>query len=65
MSPDLTVDVDGGVAVLTLNRPERLNAYTAAMGSADAREGVAAFLERRPPSFTARLSREWEPPGQP
>ena len=30
---DLTVDVDAGVAVLTLNRPERLNAYTAEMGA--------------------------------
>lgn len=33
MSPDLTVDVDAGVAVLTLNRPEQLNAYTAEMGA--------------------------------
>ena len=33
MSPDVTVDVDAGVAVLTLNRPERLNAYTADMGA--------------------------------
>lgn len=33
MSPDLKVDVDAGVAVLTLNRPERLYAYTAEMGA--------------------------------
>ncbi|GAA4533624.1 enoyl-CoA hydratase-related protein [Mycobacterium paraffinicum] len=35
------------------------------MGGADAREGVAAFLERRPPSFTSRLSREWSEPPRP
>jgi enoyl-CoA hydratase/carnithine racemase len=33
MNTDLTVDVDAGVAVLTLNRPEHLNAYTAEMGA--------------------------------
>jgi len=32
MNSDLTVEVSHGVAVLTLNRPERLNAYTAEMG---------------------------------
>ena len=32
MSTDVTVDVNDGVAVLTLNRPEHLNAYTAEMG---------------------------------
>ncbi|BBY23020.1 enoyl-CoA hydratase-related protein [Mycobacterium stomatepiae] len=33
MSTDLVVDVDAGVAVLTLNRPEHLNVYTAEMGA--------------------------------
>jgi enoyl-CoA hydratase/carnithine racemase len=33
MSTDVAVDVSGGVAVLTLNRPEHLNAYTADMGA--------------------------------
>ena len=33
MSADLLVDIEDGVAVLTLNRPARRNAYTAEMGS--------------------------------
>ena len=33
MSTDVAVDVNAGVAVLTLNRPEHLNAYTAQMGA--------------------------------
>jgi enoyl-CoA hydratase/carnithine racemase len=33
MSTDVAVDVNAGVAVLTLNRPEHLNAYTAEMGT--------------------------------
>ncbi|HTY35288.1 enoyl-CoA hydratase-related protein [Mycobacterium sp.] len=32
MSADVTVDINEGVAVLTLNRPDHLNAYTADMG---------------------------------
>ena len=32
MGADLTVAVADGVALLTLNRPERRNAYTAEMG---------------------------------
>jgi enoyl-CoA hydratase/carnithine racemase len=31
------------------------------MGSADAREGVEAFLERRAPRWSLSVSREWEP----
>ncbi len=35
------------------------------MGSADAAEGVAAFLDRRAPRFTSRLSSEWTPLPEP
>jgi enoyl-CoA hydratase/carnithine racemase len=31
------------------------------MGSSDAREGVEAFLQRRPPRWSLSVSREWEP----
>jgi enoyl-CoA hydratase/carnithine racemase len=33
MSTDVAVDVNAGVALITLNRPEHLNAYTAEMGA--------------------------------
>jgi enoyl-CoA hydratase/carnithine racemase len=33
MSPDVTVEIGDGVAVLTLNRPDHRNAYTAEMGA--------------------------------
>jgi len=35
------------------------------MGSDDAREGVAAFLERRSPRFSSRLSADWIPLPEP
>ena len=31
------------------------------MGSADAREGVEAFVQRRAPRWSLSVSREWEP----
>ena len=31
------------------------------MGTADAREGVAAFVDRRSPRFSSRVSRDWKP----
>ena len=43
MTPPLLVEVDSGVATLTLNRPEKLNAYTVAMGEAI----VSAFRQVR------------------
>lgn len=52
MSADLTVAISRGVAVLTLNRPNRLNAYTAEMGrllgqaykDCDGDDGVRAIV---------------------
>jgi len=35
------------------------------MGSDDAREGGSAFLERRPPRFSSRLSADWTPLPEP
>ncbi|MBX7433161.1 enoyl-CoA hydratase/isomerase family protein [Mycobacterium sp. Y57] len=35
------------------------------MGTDDAREGVAAFLERRPPRWSNSVSRGWQPLGDP
>ncbi len=35
------------------------------MGTDDAREGVAAFLDRRSPRFSARLSADWAPLPEP
>jgi enoyl-CoA hydratase/carnithine racemase len=35
------------------------------MGTDDAGEGVAAFLDRRPPRFSARLSADWTPLPEP
>ena len=43
MTSPLLVEVDSGVATLTLNRPEKLNAYTGAMGE----EIVSAFRQIR------------------
>jgi enoyl-CoA hydratase/carnithine racemase len=47
------------VAALETSLHERV------MGGADAGEGVAAFLDRRPPNFTARLSHDWTPLPEP
>lgn len=52
MSPDLTVEISDGIAVLTLNRPDHRNAYTGEMGallsqaylSCDADDDVRAIV---------------------
>ncbi|HWM70305.1 MAG TPA: hypothetical protein VNO35_27275 [Steroidobacteraceae bacterium] len=51
--------LEAGVARLTLNRPERLNAFERALQrecglSEDYKEGVSAFKARRTPNFTGR-----------
>ena len=52
MTQDLLFDISGGIAVLTLNRPEKLNAFTgemlhglvAALDECDAREDVRVAI---------------------
>lgn len=62
MTSDVTVVVDGGVAVITLNRPDRRNAFTGAMGrelseayrALDDDDAVRAIvLTGAPPAFCA------------
>ena len=69
----ITCDLGGSCLIVTLNRPEKLNAYTGLIGAeiahaferagtddnvrpADVREGVKAFLDKRPPSFPGKVS---------
>jgi hypothetical protein len=74
VSTEVRVDVDdAGVAVITLDGPERLNAFSAGTGAAlgavhrilmggpDAAEGAAAWRERRSPRWTSRASAIGEP----
>lgn len=52
----IVYEVTDRVATLTLNRPDRLNAWTGVMAESlkgdDFKEGVAHFVEKRPPRFT-------------
>src|SRR5690349_15466548 len=55
-------EVGDKIATITLNRPDRMNAWTAVMEhemmvslrSEDFREGVASLVEMRAPRFTGR-----------
>jgi enoyl-CoA hydratase/carnithine racemase len=62
---DLLAHIDDGVAVITMNRPERRNALSAAMDleathhihcalTQDHREAAKAFVEKRTPQFVGR-----------
>ena len=50
----IRVDHEGGIAVITLNRPEKLNAWTPVMGREMTDAFRAAFKEKRPPRFEGR-----------
>ena len=61
----ILTDFEDGVLTLTLNRPEKLNAWTHQMGNelteairhGNEDDGVDAFLEKREPDFK-RVRRE-------
>ena len=63
----LRYEVDNGLLLLTLNRPEQMNAFTVEIASelvhayshasvGDGKEGVRAFLEKSKPALMARAS---------
>ena len=45
---------DGSIAVLTLDRPDRLNAMGDPMWDALHKDGVDAFKQKRPPKFLGK-----------
>lgn len=51
---DLLARVDDGVAVLTMNRPDRRNALSPAMLDALAHVLAQAFDDKRTPQFAGR-----------
>ena len=68
---DLRAEIDGGVAVITMNRPDRRNAFSQAMVSAlgavlaqvetDDAVGCVVLTGRAAPSVPAATSRAWPP----
>ena len=69
---DLRAEIDGGVAVITMNRPDRRNAFSQAMVSAlgavlaqvetDEAVGCVVLTGAGGASAPAATSRAWPPP---
>jgi enoyl-CoA hydratase/carnithine racemase len=51
----ITFEIEDRVGLICLNRPDDGNALVPEMaGSPDGREGIAAFMAKRPPAFKGK-----------
>lgn len=58
MTSPIEIDLDAGIATVWLNRPDSRALYARGV-SADAAEGIAAFLQKRPPAFPQSVAADF------